>query len=320
MKADVSIADFPRLAPAETRYSWQLLRAGPLWLDGGGMFGVVPRVLWARKSPPDELGRIELAHNCLLLERPADYGRVSIVIETGSGNKFDAKMRSQFGLSDRSIIDAVEETGHRCEEINHVIVSHLHFDHASGLTRLDGGELRPTFPNSDVIVQRMEWEDAIENRAVMTRTYLRDHLDPIRQRVRPVESPSPFPRGYRPAREELPAGDLASRETEVLPGIRVFLVPGHTWGQQAIRFTDMHGQVVVFCPDVMPTVHHVGSAYNMAYDVEPFMSTVSRHWFLEEAVRRDWLLVLDHEPHTPLVRVKRDGKDWYELTGSEFRL
>ncbi len=243
-----------------------------------------------------------------------------MVIETGSGNKFDAKMRSQFGLTDRSIIDAVEETGRPCEEVNHVIVSHLHFDHAGGLTRLDAGPLRPTFPNSDVIVQRTELEDALATRAVMTRTYLRDHLDPIRERMRAVESPAPFPRGYRPARDELPPGDLAFRETEVLPGIRVFLVPGHTWGQQAVRFTDTHGQVVVFCPDVMPTVNHVGSAYNMAYDVEPFTSTVSRHWFLEEAVRQNWLLVLDHEPHTPVVRVRRDGKGWYELTGSEFRL
>jgi len=142
---------------------------------------------------------------------------------------------------------------------------------------------------------------------------LRDHLEPIQDRVRLAESPPPFPSGYRPRRDELPRSEWASRETEVLPGIHVFLVPGHTWGQQAIRFTDTRGQSVVFCPDVMPTVNHVGSAYNMAYDVEPYVSTVSRHWFLESAAQQDWLLVLDHESGNPLQRVRRDGKGWYEL-------
>jgi len=296
----------------EARYSWRLLRAGPLWLDGGSMFGVVPRAIWSRKAPPDEQGRIELAHNCLLLE--SDVGTTRILIETGSGNKFDEKMRRQFGLSDRSIIDAVEEAGCACNAIDHVIVSHLHFDHGGGLTRRgkSGGAV-PTFSNADVIVQRVEWEDALANRAVMTRTYLRENLDPIREHVRLVDSPPPFPAGYRPARDELPASPLVSREMEVLPGIRVFLVPGHTWGQQAIRFADVRGQSIVFCPDVIPTINHVGSAYNMGYDVEPYVDTISRHWFLEAAVEGNWLLVLDHEPAHPLQRVRRDGKGWYEL-------
>jgi glyoxylase-like metal-dependent hydrolase (beta-lactamase superfamily II) len=304
-------------ATNDVRYDWRLLRAGPLWLDGGGMFGVVPRALWARKTTPDAEGRIELAHNCLLLERKRDSGTVRIVIETGSGNKVSHKLREQYRLGQRCIIDAVGEAGRRCEEINHVIVSHLHFDHAGGLTKSDrtggSGRFVPTFPNADVIVQRIEWEDALSNRAVMTRTYLQENLEAVRDHVRLVESPPPFPPGHRPQRDELPRGWLGERETAVLPGIRVFSVPGHTWGQQAIRFLDMSGHSVVFCPDVMPTIHHVGSAYNMAYDVEPYVSTVSRHWFLEAAAQHDWLLVLDHEPGNPLQRVRRYEKDWYVL-------
>jgi glyoxylase-like metal-dependent hydrolase (beta-lactamase superfamily II) len=103
----------------------------------------------------------------------------------------------------------------------------------------------------------------------------------------------------------------------VLPGIRVFNVPGHTWGQQAVRFADDRGRQVVFAPDVLPTAAHAGAAYNMAYDVEPFISTVTRGWFLKEAVENDWLLVLDHEAHQPLQRAERDGKGWYRLFPGE---
>jgi glyoxylase-like metal-dependent hydrolase (beta-lactamase superfamily II) len=299
------------------RYRWTLLRAGPLWLDGGSMFGVMPRAIWSRNVPVDEQGRIEVAHNCLLLER--DDRR--IVIEVGSGDKFDAKSRAIFGLSDRNIADAVQETGCGCEQIQHVIVTHLHFDHAGGLTRRprDGETAGPklTFPNAQIIVQRQEWEDAIANRSVMTRTYLRDHLDPIREQLRLIDSPPPFSQGYRPERGELPERPLNDRLTNALPGIDVFLVPGHTWGQQAVRFTDDRGRTVVFTPDVLPTVNHVGAAYNMAYDVEPYISTVTRRWFLEAAVEQDWLLVLDHEPGNPCQRVRRDGKGWYRLEAGE---
>ena len=99
----------------------------------------------------------------------------------------------------------------------------------------------------------------------------------------------------------------------MLPGISVFLVPGHTWGQQAIKFIDDRGRTVVFTPDVMPTVHHVGAAHNLAYDVEPYTSTITRRWFLNEAVAGDWLLVLDHEPNEACVRVLEDGKGWFRL-------
>lgn len=303
------------------RYHWKLLRAGPLWLDGGGMFGIIPRVVWSRTVKSDDLGRIELAHNCLLLwpdsgsPTPGGGNTPLIVIETGSGNKFDQKSRKIYSLTDRSIIDAIEETGRHCSDVTDVFVTHLHFDHAGGLTRLgEAGETpRLTFPNAAIHVQRREWVDALANRSTMTRTYLRDHLDPIRQQVRLIDSPTPFVAGHLPQRDELPPTPVASRMTDILPGIKVFIVPGHTWGQQAVLFTDVAGRTVVFSPDVMPTVHHVGSAYNLAYDVEPYISTVTRRWFLDEAARNHWLLVLDHEPGNPLQQVRPDSRGWYEL-------
>lgn len=324
------------------RYSWRLLRAGRFKLDGGSMFGLVPRVVWGRTVPTDDRGRIDVQHNCLLLERsggtpPGPDGRPLespslVVIETGSGDKLDARSRDIFALEDRSIETALHEAGARCEDIGAAIVTHLHFDHAGGLTRLArpgetpdwrgpgsaGDEaVKLTFPNAGVIAQEREWRDALANRSVMTRTYFRSHLEPLRDRLRLVDSPRPFAPGTIPDRDELPGAPVALRETAVLPGIGVFLVPGHTWGQQAIRFTDTRGRTVVFTPDVMPTIHHTGAAYSLGYDVEPYTSMISRRWFLEEAAAGGWLLVLDHEPTNPCRRVRRNDKGWYDLVADE---
>jgi glyoxylase-like metal-dependent hydrolase (beta-lactamase superfamily II) len=248
--------------------------------------------------------------------KSATAGPEHILIETGSGNKFDAKSQRIFGLTDYWIADALAEAGCRREDVTHAIVTHLHFDHAGGLTcRADVGEpvAVPSFPNANVYVQRREWEDALANHSVMTRTYLTENLEPIREQVRLIESPLPFPPGYHPRRDEPPIASAESRMLEILPGIRVLAVPGHTWGQQAVLFTDEQDRTVVFPADLLPTVHHVGAAYNMAYDVEPYTSTVTRRWFLEAAAANDWLLVLDHEPGNPCQRVKADGKGWFKL-------
>jgi glyoxylase-like metal-dependent hydrolase (beta-lactamase superfamily II) len=304
---------------ASTRYRWQVLRAGALKLDGGGMFGLVPRVLWSRLAPVDERGRITLTHNCLLLER-VDDASVKLVIETGSGDKFDTKNRDIFGLEDRWLADAVVDAGANPEQIAHVLVSHLHFDHAGGLTRRPREGETPgsavavlTFPNASVHAQRREWDDALANRSVMTRTYLRENLEPIRDRVKLHDSPAPFEAGRVPDRDEWPRLPVLDRLTEVLPGIFALLVPGHTWGQQALLFSDDHGRTIVFTPDVMPTIHHVGATYNLAYDVEPYVSSITRRWFLDAAVKHEWTLVLDHEPGNPVQQVEPDGKGWYRL-------
>lgn len=308
------------MADEPVRYHWKALRAGPLKLDGGGMFGVIPRVVWSKAIPPDEKHRITVAHNCLLLMRTDERGKTHrVLIETGSGDKLDAKMREIFGITDHTIVESLRDAGCKCEDINHVIVSHLHFDHAGGLTRKrrSGEGVELTFSNARIVAQKQEWHDALANNSVMTRTYYRDHLDPIRDSVQLVESPPPFDIGRHPDKDAMPKSSVKQRMTRILPGIDVFLVPGHTWGQQAILFTDDRDRTVVFTPDVMPTIHHVGAAYNLAYDVEPYTSTLTRRWFLDEAMKNDWLLYLDHEQGNPLVRVRSDGKGWYKLIPEE---
>ena len=263
-------------------YATTLLRAGAFRLDGGGMFGLVPRVLWSKLVAPDERHRIPVQTNCLLLRD----GERTVLVETGYGDKWSDKDRDIWSLERRTVVDALAEVGVEPAQITHVIVTHLHFDHAAALTVLDDdGSLRPTFPNAGIIVQRTEWEDALSNRSTMTRTYLRTHLDPIADRVRCVEG-----------------------EVEVLPGVTVWPMPGHTWGQQAIRFDDGAG-TVCFPGDVMPTANHVGSAFSMAYDMLPHENMLRKLELLRRAEGEGWRIVLDHEPGHPVRKAVRDASD-----------
>ncbi len=312
----------------DIRYRWKLLRAGGFKLDAGSMFGLIPRVVWSKAVATDDQGRMDVHHNCLLLERATDVpdGVVSpklILVECGTGNKLDAKMAGVFALEPRWVYDALHEVDCDPKDIERVVVTHLHFDHAGGLTRKpmpgEGGGAHnaiPSFPNAVIHAQAREWSDALANRSVMTRTYYRDHLDPVAERMVTVDSPRPFVSGTILDRDAEPLVPMELRTTEIVPGLRVFLVPGHTWGQQAISFRDTSGRNVVFTPDVMPTAAHLGAAYSLAYDVEPYTSMISKRWFLGEAAARGWTLVLDHEPGNPVRGVVPDGKGWYQLPES----
>jgi len=340
------------LPPAPARWKFTLLRAASFKLDGGSMFGLIPRTVWSRSVATDDKGRITLQHNCLLLERIGDSGGgpARVLIEVGTGDKLDPKMREIFSLETnpatgrpRTIVDALAEVGISPESIDAIAITHLHFDHAGALTRLprpgeqpefaftagtDGGGGSSqsggcclTFPRAAVYTQRRECADARANHSVMTRTYYPDHLSPVESKFVLIDSPRPFPIGFTPGRDDLPPMPVELRQTELWPGagISVFLVPGHTWGQQAIKFTEPapeaggKGRTIVFTPDVMPTIHHVGAAYSLAYDVEPYTSMVTRRWFLTEGAAGNWVLCLDHEPGHPLVRVRENGREWFDL-------
>lgn len=274
------------------QWTWQLLRAGSFRLDGGSMFGVVPKPIWSKLVTPDEQNRIPLQTNCLLLSRDDRL----VLIEAGFGDKWSEKERGFYDLERRCVADAVRETGSDPEDVTDVIVTHLHFDHAGGLTMRDpSGEVMSVFPHARVHVQRQEWKDALHNRSTMSRTYLRDHLDPIAEQV-----------------------GLIDGEAEPVPGITVWPMPGHTWGQQAVRFADEAGEVC-FAGDVMPTIHHVGSAFSMGYDMLPYDNMLNKKSLLERAEAERWRIVLDHEPGEPVVMVGRDAdrSDRFTLTPVE---
>jgi glyoxylase-like metal-dependent hydrolase (beta-lactamase superfamily II) len=266
-----------------SRHQWSLtvLRAGSFRLDGGGMFGIIPKVLWSRWVEPDAANRIGLQTNCLLLRD----GSRNVLVETGCGDKWSDRDRAQFAMERRTVLDALAEVGVSPDRIDAVIVTHLHFDHAAGLTRMDDGNPVATFPNAEVLVQRQEWLDAVANRSTMSKTYFPSTVEPIADHVR-----------------------LLDGDGEALPGIRVELLPGHTWGMQGVRFRDDHGEIA-FPGDLIPTRLHAHPSVTLAYDVLPHESMVRRRTFLAKAEAEGTRLVLDHEPGAPTVRVARDPED-----------
>jgi glyoxylase-like metal-dependent hydrolase (beta-lactamase superfamily II) len=264
-------------------YTCRLLRNGGFKLDAGAMFGLIPRVVWTRWLEPDAENRMPLQQNCLLLE---GHGR-RVIVEVGIGDKFGAKEREMYAMEERSVHDALREAACDPDDVDAVIVTHLHFDHAGGLTRWhsdNGDRTMLTFPNAEIITQRREWEDAIANKSTMHKTYLSTHLtDQVAEHARLVDG-----------------------EMEVLPGLRVLPCPGHTWGQQAVLIDDDKGRTVCFVPDVMPTRLHARPTCNMAYDVEPYTSMLERTKLLERASDEGWVLVLDHEPGHPAFTARVD--------------
>lgn len=255
--------------------SWThtLLRNGTFSLDAGCMFGLIPRVIWTRWLTPDDQNRMVLQQNSLLLEQDGH----KVLIEVGIGAKLSDKEQQMYSAERRSILDSLKEVGCDPADINTVILTHLHFDHAGGLTHHDPEApegIALSFPNANIIVQKKEWEDAIANRSTMNKTYLRSHLtEAVAKQTKLVEG-----------------------EVEVLPNLWVFPTPGHTWGQQSVRFHDSSGGVRCFVSDVMPTHLHASATTNLAYDVEPYTSMVARMELLKKASDEGWVLLPNHDP------------------------
>ena len=268
-------------------WDWQVVTAGRFRLDGGSMFGVVPQVLWTRLVAPDDLNRIPLACHCLLLERKG----VRVLVECGYGDKFTAKERAIFSLEQNTIGTSLEACAIETDSITAVLLSHLHFDHAGGVSRNDAdGNLISTFPDADIYVQKQEWEDARCGRSTMSKTYLQSTFEPIADQVKLIEG-----------------------EAVILEDIRLRPRPGHTWGQQSIEFDDVSG-TVCFPADVMPTRNHVGPAYSMGYDMLPWDNMRTKTTLLTEACDSNWQLVLYHEPGNPICHVKQDDTHGFRLT------
>ncbi len=267
-----------------------LLSGGALRLDGGAMFGIIPKALWSRRTPHDEQNRIQLACNCLLVEW--NSGRAGIV-ETGHGAKYAPREREMFAIdAEHWLLPSLCAAGVDPLAISTVVVTHLHFDHAGGLTRpADDGGLLPTFPSAKVHVQRQEFEDARANFGIMTMTYREENYTPL---------------------DAAGAWALLDGEAEVAPGLHVLPSRGHTRGHQSVLIRGSEG-CVLFPGDVLPTLGHAGAPYNMGYDLLPLDNRETKLRLLGRAADERWLIVIDHEPRTPVVRAARDG-NWFVLS------
>jgi glyoxylase-like metal-dependent hydrolase (beta-lactamase superfamily II) len=261
-----------------------VLDGGAVRLDGGAMFGVVPKPLWERHRTPDDRNRIRLGMNVLLIED----GRRRWLVDTGAGTKEDAKFRDLYGLAPKNAEDLLAPAGVRPEEIDVVVNSHLHFDHAGGNTTRDGrGELTSAFPNARFIVQRGELEFARWDNERIRASYLADNFDPI----------------DRDGRFDLVDGDV-----DLDPRIRVEKAPGHTPHLHVV-IVDGGERTVCFLADLVPTATHVPYPWIMGYDLEPLETLASKKRLLPRAAREGWVLVFEHDADLPVgVLEERGGK------------
>jgi glyoxylase-like metal-dependent hydrolase (beta-lactamase superfamily II) len=268
------------------RYSCRPIDTGGFALDGGAMFGVVPRALWERSAPPDEKNRISMTARALLLE---GEGR-KILIDTGNGGKGDEKFRSIYRIETpgSGILRALALAGVAVEEITDVVLTHLHFDHAGGATVREGEEIRPTFPNAVYHVQREHWEAA--------------HAPTERDRA------SFFSENYDPL-ESAGVIRFAEGNGEILPGLRVELVHGHTSAMQCPIISD--GRTTLFyCADLVPMTAHVPLPWIMAYDLRPLVTLEEKRRLMARALEEEWILFFEHDPSVASGRIVRDDKGY----------
>ncbi len=267
-----------------------VLSDGLQHLDGGAMFGVVPRVLWEKRLPPDDRNRIRLGMNCLLIQGPE--GRT--VVETGSGGKDDAKFQDIYGLErDGGLPARLAEAGAPVETIDRVVLTHLHFDHAGGATSWaeDGRTAVPTFPNATYHVHRGEYEAALRPNERNAASYV--------------------PRNFVPL-ETTKSARWMVHQSRVGPAIRILETPGHTAHHCSVAIDDGADRKLVFLGDLVPTSHHLPYPYIMAYDLFPMTTLGTKHRVLSRAFREEWLCAFVHDADCPLAYLRPDGRGRFE--------
>jgi glyoxylase-like metal-dependent hydrolase (beta-lactamase superfamily II) len=272
------------LGDIEIRY----LDAGNFRLDGGAMFGVVPKVFWDKKAPPDEKNRIRLRANSLLVRA---HGK-TIVIETGNGTKWDPVKRSIYAIQEGDhLIDSLALQGVQPRDVDLVINTHLHFDHAGGNTRFENGRAAPTFPRARYVLQRAELAHA----AVPTE---RDRASYFAENFQPITDAGLW--------------ELVDGDAQILPGISVARIPGHNADIQAVVLTG-GGKSLAFVADLLPTRHHIPLPWIMAYDLYPLQTLETKRQWLPRVVKENWMVVFGHDPDVAAATLhERDGKIEFE--------
>ncbi len=248
-----------------------LLNDGRFALDGGAMYGVVPRTLWEKHDPPDEKNRVTLGLNIALIESAGK----KVLVDTGMGDKWTEKERAIYRI-DRSttLLDSLRAAGFAPEDVDVVINTHLHFDHSGGNTLLKDGKVVPTFPKARYVVQMGEWEDATHPNERNRASYLEPNFVPIAE-ARQLET--------------------VQGQAEVAPGVHAVPVGGHTAYHQMV-IVEGGRQALVIPTDLVPTASHLPLPYIMGYDLYPMDTLAFKRAFVREAVAREYLIFFEHDP------------------------
>jgi glyoxylase-like metal-dependent hydrolase (beta-lactamase superfamily II) len=263
---------------------FHIVSDGGVRLDGGGMFGVIPRPMWEKKFAPDDRNRVRIAMNCLLIRSAGKW----LLVETGAGEKWDAKKRDIFAIEGPPrLLDQLVGRGVKPEQIDYVINTHLHFDHCGWNTRMVDGRVVPTFPNARYVVQKGELEHA-------KRPNERDRSSYIPDNFLPMEA----------------AGQwwLLEGEREIAPGVELIRVPGHTADMQCVILRG-GGKGAFLFADLVPTTAHLPPAWIMSFDLHPMTTLENKKKWIAEAARQGWLALFGHDPVIPAAYLhEREGQ------------
>jgi len=262
---------------------FHVISAGHLLLDGGAMFGVIPRPMWEKKMPPDSRNRITLSMNCLVIR--ANGKR--ILVETGAGDKLSPKLREIFGLDGPFLLDGLRALDLRPEDIDIVVNTHLHFDHCGGNTRIELDQVVPAFPNARYWVQEGELDHAMRPTERDKASYFQENFAPIGA-----------------------TGQLSIIEGEhvLTPGVELIRVPGHTAHMQCVKLTG-GGKTAFFFADLVPTTAHLPLPWIMGYDLFPMLTLENKRRWVSEAIREGWIALFPHDAAVPAAYLRsRDGR------------
>ena len=272
-------------------YEVHSLETGRLALDGGAMFGVVPKTLWSKNNPSDEYNRINLASRSLLIF----YEDRKILVDVGCGHKFPEKQQKIYNLdySKYSLKNSLSKFNLEVIDITDVILTHFHFDHAGGATQYNKNNLELTFPSATYFIQKSQWERALNPSEKDRGSYHQEDIEPFQNN---------------------PQLKILDGPCELFPGLDLLISNGHTTGLEMVRIQD-GSTTLFFCGDLMPTASHLSLPYIMGFDIYPLTTVEEKRTCLEKAYQENWLIALQHDPNYEAIRI-REGKKYYEISES----
>lgn len=260
-----------------------IIKTGRVLVEAGGPFGLVPQALWSKKLKPDKHNRVPMDLNCLLIHSAGNI----ILIDTGLGDKLDKRGKRNWGITypDGTLLGNLKEIGVTPEDVDIVIDTHLHWDHCGGNTHIEDGQVVPTFPRAEYMVQYIEWAEASYPDARTRGTYLADNYRPIWERGQ-----------FR----------FLYGDTQVTDEVRCVVTRGHTRGHQSVIITGGDSPLMYLADLSTYAVHFTRSAWATAYDIEPLETIATKQKWQTWALENNATLVFEHDTQTPLGRLVRD--------------